>query len=64
MKFSSDEYEIDKGYYKNLNHKLSVFTSKTKTKKTPHLTIVTTYGLKQNMYSGDIHSVVTMDNFF
>jgi hypothetical protein len=64
MKFCSDDFEIDKTIDKDLNHKLNVFIRQTKTKKTPHLTLVTTFGLKHNKYSGHVNNVITMDNLF
>ena len=64
LKFYSDDLEIDKSYDKVLNHKVEVFLKKTKTKKAPHLTIITTNGLRQNKYSGRVNNVVTMDMLF
>lgn len=64
MKFSSDDFEITRVYDKELRHKLSVFSSETNTRKSLHLTIVTTYGLKRNEYSGRVQSLVTMDDLF
>ena len=64
MKFSTDEYEITKSYDNQLRQKRSVFISKTKTRKATHLTMVTTYGLKQNMYSNSIQSEVVLEDLF
>ncbi len=64
MKFYSDEFEIDKNYSRELNRKINVFMHQTKTKKTPHLTIVTTYGVKQNAYSGQVDNVITLESLF
>ena len=71
IKFSSSEYVIDKAYSKELKHKRDVFkeqtkTSKeqTKTRKAVHLTMITTEGVKRNVYFNDIQSEVTLDQLF
>ena len=51
IKFCTQEFMIDKSYGSELQRKLSVFKQKTGTKKTVLLTMVTTYGLKENEYS-------------
>ena len=64
MKFATDEYEITKNYDTQLRQKKSVFAAKTKTRKAIHFTMVTTYGLKQNMYSNSIQSEVVLEDLF
>ncbi|MCX3263738.1 hypothetical protein [Pedobacter agri] len=65
MKFSNAEFAIDKTYAGELKNKLDIFSQESKTKKTLFLTIVTTYGTKNNMYSiGLVHNEVTMDDLF
>lgn len=64
MKFSNDEYSIDKDYDLNIRRKIHRFQEKTGTKKALQLTFVTTYGVKLNMYSQRISSQVTMDDLF
>ena len=49
--------------YANSNG-LSVFANETRCRKALHTTIVTTYGLVKNEYSGYIQNVVTMDSLF
>ncbi len=51
MKFSVSSFTIDKAYAENLRNKIAVFREETKTKKTLFLTMVTTFGLKQNEYA-------------
>ncbi len=41
-----------------------VFRSVTKTRKALHQTFVTTYGVKRNMYSGNVQSEVILDDLF
>jgi hypothetical protein len=64
MKFSSDEYSIDKEYDLNLRRKINRFHEATGTKKALQLTFVTTYGVKLNMYSQRISSQITLDDLF
>ncbi len=64
MKYSNTEYSITKSYDKELRDKIDIFCKQTKTKLTPQLTLVTTYGLKQNEYSGLVQSVVTLDDLY
>ena len=64
MKFANSEFVIDKKYNMNLQTKKDVFIRETKTRKATHLTMVTTYGVKRNEYSGQIQSEVKMDDLF
>ena len=64
MKFSNSDFRIDKKYEKELRNKRDVFLRETKTHKAVHLTMVTTYGVKQNEYSGMLQSEVKMDDLF
>ena len=64
IKFSTQEYAIDKDYDRNLRNKIHAFLSATKTKKTIQTTMITTYGLRQNQYSNLINSQVTLDDLF
>jgi hypothetical protein len=51
MKFYTEEFAIDKSYAGELGRKLTVFKQKTGTQKALLLTMITTYGLKENEYS-------------
>ena len=64
MKFSQGEFEITKQYDEHLRNRAEHFRSATKTRKALHQTFVTTYGLKRNMYSGNIQSEVLLDDLF
>ncbi len=65
MKFASGEFSIDKKYAAELDTKIKVFKEQTKTKKAIFPTMVTTYGVKQNIYySGRIVSEVRMEDLF
>ena len=64
MKYSLSEYSIDAEYERDLRRKKTVFIDDTNTRKAVHLTMVTTYGLRQNTHSGVIQSEVTLDDLF
>jgi hypothetical protein len=65
MKFSSDEFVIDKTYAAELDRKVNVFSTETGTKKTIFLTMITTYGTRRNEhYLGRIQTEVLMPDLF
>jgi hypothetical protein len=55
---------IDKDYDKVLRNKRSAFKEETKTRKSVHITMVTTYGVKHNSYWSNIQSEVTVNDLF
>lgn len=64
MKFSIHPFTIDKKYSENLRNKLSSFRQVTNTKKALFLTLLTTYGVSQNKYSGLVRNSLEMDILF
>ena len=64
MKFSTAKYAIDAKYEEELRNKISAFKAETKTNSALHLTMVTTYGVKQNTHSGIVASQVVLDDLF
>lgn len=64
MKFSINEFTIDKEYDQSLRNKIQVFKEETGTRKALHLTMITTYGVKRNMYSNSVQSQVLLDDLF
>ncbi len=65
IKFTNSRFIIDKKYAAELLSKEKVFKAQTKTKKTTFLTMVTTYGVKQNSYSDQlIQGEVVMNDLF
>jgi AAA+ ATPase superfamily predicted ATPase len=64
MKYSGDEFVIDKEYDKKLRNKRSVFASETKTKKSVVTVMVTTYGLVRNAYAHEVAAEIVLDDFF
>ena len=64
MKFSKSKYAITKKYFDQLNEREEIFRQSTKTNKSLHTTLVTTLGVKQNMYSSVVQNEVVLDDLF
>lgn len=65
MKYSGSEFTIDKSYASDLKRKLDVFKEITKTRKSLFLTMITTYGVRNNAYhAGLVQKELTMDTLF
>ena len=64
IKFSHGEYEIDKEYDMNLRKKVAAFVKSTNARESIHLVMITTYGVKRNMYSSLIQNQVTLEDLF
>ena len=64
MKFSLNRFEIDKEYEQKLRNKIAVFREATNCRKTIQLSMVSTYGVQKNKYSGIVSSEVLLDDLF
>lgn len=64
IKFSSNEYIINKKTRDSLMRKKSDFINATGTKSAVHLTMITPLGIEKNSYEKDIQSHITGDAFF
>ena len=65
MKYSNKPFVIDKRYAGELQAKRDVFRMRSKSNKTLHLTMVTTYGVADNDYKMQwVDSEVKMENLF
>jgi len=65
IKFYNTEWSLTEAYAKNLRDKLRIFQEATKTKKYLMLSLITTFGLKQNQHSlGFIENVITLADLF
>ncbi len=64
MKYSINDFVIDKAYDAVLRNKLDAFRRVTGTRDSLQLTMITTYGVKKNKYSNLIQSEVTLDDLF
>lgn len=64
MKYSKGLYTLDKDEDLNMRTRMEDFTRETETKYGVMPVLVSTYGLKRNIYSGGIQQQVTMDDLF
>ncbi|MBM3198970.1 MAG: ATPase [Chlamydiae bacterium] len=65
IKFSSEQFTIDKSYAEQLQSKKTIFREKTKSKKSLFLTLITPYGVKKNAAGlGVVDIELTMDDLF
>ena len=64
IKYTTEEYAIDKAYDRVLRNKIGAFLQDTRTKKTIQTTLITTYGLQRNPYSSIINTEVVLDDLF
>ncbi|RFS21041.1 ATP-binding protein [Chitinophaga silvatica] len=65
MKFSNSEFIIDKSYAAELQRKLTSFQNSTATTKTLFLTMITTFGVKDNQYKSTlVHQEVTLEDLY
>lgn len=64
MKYASSEYTVTAKVNESIQHKVSDLATVTKTKYAIHPTLVTTYGLINNSYAGNIQAVITAEDLF
>jgi len=64
MKWCSDLYVIDKGDWDDLSNKQTAFIRECRPGKSVNLTMITTFGVKKNIYHDEIQSEVTSDQLF
>lgn len=64
MKYSNHPYELKKDYVEWLRERRDLFREVTKTNKTLRLTMITSSGIKQNMYSSSLQGQLSLDDMF
>ena len=64
MKWASEPYVIDKNYDEKLRNKVAAFIRETGTNKSVLVSMVTTYGVKENTYSDAVQSQVVLEDLF
>jgi AAA+ ATPase superfamily predicted ATPase len=64
MKFSISPFRIDKKYDAELRNKMGAFKNETKTRKSVFFTMITTFGLQSNTYSGNVQNELGMGVLF
>lgn len=64
VKYSIHPYSLNKKYAAELRNKIGLFKLETKTRKSVFLTMITTFGLRQNNYStGLFQNEIQIDDF-
>ena len=58
------QYAIKKDYEETLREKIEIFRQEVMPRKAIHLLTLTTFGVKQNLYSGVIQNEVRLDDLF
>jgi hypothetical protein len=64
MKFTQGEFAISKDYDERLRGKISTLLERTGGKRNVQVTLVTTFGLKVNMYSSRVQKIITLKDLF
>ncbi len=64
MKYSKDEYTLSEKEYRNIIRRSEIFQKETKHKGGVQVSIVTTYGLQENMYSEISPIPITIQDLF
>lgn len=64
MKFYGNEFVIDNDEDSRIRNRIEVFRRETKTKKAIQIIYVTTYGVKENLYSSIVQKQVTLNDLF
>ena len=64
LKFYSGEFSVDYNYEEKMRTRDRLVMEKISRKKVVRNTLVTTYGLKKNSYSGIFVNVITLDDLF
>ena len=64
IKFSWVKYEITKKYMEYMHERTEVFRQQTGTRKALHITMITTLGLADNEYAGEVQGSVVLDDLF
>ena len=64
MKFYGEEFSVDKNYDKVLRNRISLLSEELSPKMAIHSTLITTFGLKYNEYSGAFTNVIDMNALF
>ena len=64
IKFYGDMFSVDKSYDLVLRHRQSLLAKELSPRMSIHNTLITTFGLRNNEYSGIFSKVITLDELF
>ncbi len=64
MKYTAKEFSVSKEYYRLLLHRHELLQEASSPRKTIQNTLITTFGLVYNEYSGVFSNIITLDDLF
>ena len=64
IKYYGDKFVVNKDYYHTLLHRLEILSKEISPKLTIHSTLITTFGLTYNEYSGVFSNTITLEDLF
>lgn len=64
MKYAEAEYKVDEAFDRSMRHKISDLLTVTATKYAVYPTLITTYGVMETSYAGNLQAVITSDELF
>lgn len=64
VKFSKDTYQLEKGEYLRIRHRMEAFQQETGTRSAIIPTLITTFGVAKGLYSDQIVVQLTLDDLF
>ena len=64
IKYYSDDFVVKNDYYRKLLHRQEVLIGEVSKKNIVRNTLITTFGLKKNEYSGIFTNVITLEDLF
>lgn len=64
MKYSESEYQVDAVFDMKMRHKISDLRTISRTKYALYPTLVTTYGVMETSYAGNLQAIITADQLF
>ena len=64
IKYYSGEFKVNKDYYLKILKRQAILSENVSPKMAIHSTLITTFGLTQNEYSGAFSNVIVLDDLF
>ena len=64
IKFYGDEFVVNRDYYRTIMHRQELLSGEVSRKTAIHSTLITTFGLAYNEYSGIFDRVITLDALY
>lgn len=64
LKYYGGDFTVNSSYYKTLLHRQEVLAAEVSPKYSIHSTLITTFGLVRNEYSGIFTNIITLDDLF